>query len=639
MSSTFSSYLKKIEAITPGISEAIQKTVDALIPNNIKTFTYREHITGLLLGNVQSGKTSHVLGIISASADEGFKTFIYLTTDNIFLQEQTLKRAINTLEDFVICGEDNDILFSGAKIKKPVLIVLKKNSHVLKRWKNNLSYYKHCEGKPIFIIDDEGDAASLNTKVNNNDVSAINSHLNEIKKLGNSSIYLQVTATPQAILLQTRESGWKPAFVHYFSPGKNYLGGDFFYNDIQAPCIRLTKEDELDELRRDENHISDGLRLSLLSFLVTAAHLFIKENYKVCNFLVHPSVRMADHERLADKIGCFLNQLIIAATESDELEDSLKEAWNDLFQTERNLTEFNEIYAFIRRAFSPTSAEQAKINLFVMNSTGTLEIDTSSGINITVGGNSLGRGVTFPALQTVYYCRTARVPQADTFWQHCRMFGYDRKPELMRIYLPPSLHKLFTELNSSNRSLIGQLSVNNPDDMVLLYPPNIKPTRKNVIDQEMLNVIVGNVNYFPNYPKRKFVKELDEILEQYIDEGFHEVTLNNLIHILEKFKSEKNNDWSVHAFINCLKALKANKAENKAILIVKRNRNISKGTGTLLSQDDRRLGNTITLYPVLTLYRVNGKKENGWDGNPLWIPNIKLPEGKNFYKVDGKENI
>jgi len=28
------------------------------------------------------------------------------------------------------------------------------------------------------------------------------------------------------------------------------------------------------------------------------------------------------------------------------------------------------------------------------------------------------------------------------------------------------------------------------------------------------------------------------------------------------------------------------------------------------------------------------KQDKGWDGEPLWIPNIKLSEGKNFYKVD-----
>ena len=39
-------------------------------------------------------------------------------------------------------------------------------------------------------------------------------------------------------------------------------------------------------------------------------------------------------------------------------------------------------------------------------------------------------------------------------------------------------------------------------------------------------------------------------------------------------------------------------------------------------------------YPddvVLTLYRVNGTIDKGWSGQPLWIPNIKFPEGLCFY--------
>ena len=105
----FESYLSNIEAVSPGISSAIKTTIDALIPKHIKTFSFRDHLTGLLLGNVQSGKTSHVFGIVSSAADEGFPVFVFLTTDNVFLHEQTLKRALQSLVNFVICGEDDEL--------------------------------------------------------------------------------------------------------------------------------------------------------------------------------------------------------------------------------------------------------------------------------------------------------------------------------------------------------------------------------------------------------------------------------------------------------------------------------------------------------------------------------------------------
>lgn len=628
MEGHFENYLKLAEESSPGISSSITTTVNALIPQYIKTFSYKDHITGLLLGNVQSGKTGQVFGLISAAADEGFNLFIFLTTDNVYLHEQTHRRALRTLDTFNVCGEDNELQFIEKRMRQPVIVIIKKNTNVLKRWRDNLSSSRYCEGRPIFIIDDEGDAASLNTKINKRAQSAINSHLDSIKKLANSSIYLQVTATPQSLLLQSSQSEWKPSFIYYFPPGPGYLGGDLFYSDPPSPYIRLTKENELDDLRDDEKHITEGLRLSIQAFLITSAHIIAKEKKKCCNFLVHPSVRIIDHNWLASKIGQYLNQLLTAESEG-KLKTCLKESWEDLQKTKADLISFDKAYEFIKNVLI-----EQKIRICIMNSLGDKNADCSDGMNIVVGGNSLGRGVTFPSLQTVYYCRTAKSPQADTFWQHSRMFGYDRSRDLMRIFIPPSLLKLFTELSGGNRAILGQARSGGPESINLLYPPGIRPTRPNVVDKKLLDVIAGGVNYFPNFPKRKHVKKLDDLLESYNDTGTHEVTLNNLIELLGNFESERKDDWSAKAFINCVKALKHRPIVNKAVLIVRRKRSITKGTGTLLSPNDRSLGDSIKEYPVLTLYRINGEQKKGWDGHPLWIPNIKFPEEHVFYRVD-----
>ena len=68
------------------------------------------------------------------------------------------------------------------------------------------------------------------------------------------------------------------------------------------------------------------------------------------------------------------------------------------------------------------------ISILTLNSKVSFEdnVQYEEGVNIIVGGNSLGRGVAFPCLQTIYYCRVTKNPQADTMWQHARMFGYDR---------------------------------------------------------------------------------------------------------------------------------------------------------------------------------------------------------------------
>ena len=125
-----------------------------------------------------------------------------------------------------------------SNLLQPTIIVLKKNVRILKLWANILGSTGFMKGNPLFIIDDEADAASLNTMVNRDRQSSINKYLDTIKNESSSSLYLQVTGTPQAILLQTIASGWHPYFTYYFQPGSAYLGGDFFFPVNGKPnCI------------------------------------------------------------------------------------------------------------------------------------------------------------------------------------------------------------------------------------------------------------------------------------------------------------------------------------------------------------------------------------------------------------------
>ena len=107
------SYLENLRNFgKENLAEAVLNTVNGIVPKYIHNFSYNSHELGLLLGNIQSGKTSHMFGIINAVADEGFGTFILLTTDNILLQQQTLERALKDFTDFCICGE-NDYICSN----------------------------------------------------------------------------------------------------------------------------------------------------------------------------------------------------------------------------------------------------------------------------------------------------------------------------------------------------------------------------------------------------------------------------------------------------------------------------------------------------------------------------------------------
>ena len=119
-------YLKKItDRGNTKLAESIEKTANDVGNKHIKTFSFSSHEIGLLLGNVQSGKTGQMFGIICKAADLGFPVFVLLTTDNVVLQQQTLDRVRADLEGFCICGENDAALFVENNLMDPVIIVLK----------------------------------------------------------------------------------------------------------------------------------------------------------------------------------------------------------------------------------------------------------------------------------------------------------------------------------------------------------------------------------------------------------------------------------------------------------------------------------------------------------------------------------
>lgn len=301
-------------------------------------------------------------------------------------------------------------------------------------------------------MDDEADAASLNTQVNKNKQSTINRHLEAIKKTTSSSIYMEVTGTPQSILLQTAKGGWKPYFVYYFKPGNGYMGGNFFFSPDPPKNIIFTDNDEADELLNDDEFPENGLKTALIMHLISSAHIMLSGG-KACNFLIHPSVKTSQHSCFASKIGNYLNE-ISHSQEEQETREAFKRVYESLKETKPDIISFDQIYDYIAHQL-----QNDKINILMLNSVVSYNENTQyeNGVNIIVGGNSLGRGVTFPQLQTIYYCRVAKSPQADTMWQHARMFGYDRDPGLLRVFMPPKLFKLFSDINRTNNSIIKQI--------------------------------------------------------------------------------------------------------------------------------------------------------------------------------------
>lgn len=232
---------------------------------------------GLIIGDVQSGKTATYTGLICKAADAGYKVVILLTgiTENLRRQTQeridegivgiTLKKegkiekyprvgvgldnkqikatsVTSTLNDFV--GNCNKITMSLAS-NSLVLFVIKKNVSVLQRLFNwlreqNIDPVKGYVNVPMLLIDDEADNASVNTRKDETDPTRTNKLIRQICNLFMNSTYVGFTATPFANVFIDPDSVdamqhadlFPEHFIYALEAPSNYVGADkIFYSE------------------------------------------------------------------------------------------------------------------------------------------------------------------------------------------------------------------------------------------------------------------------------------------------------------------------------------------------------------------------------------------------------------------------
>lgn len=199
--------------------------------------------TGLLLGLIQSGKTYALTTSIALAADNGYRFFIVLTTDNNWLYKQTFKRLQKDLPRLSIQNKtslDGVLLWPASLTDKGngLVLVVSKNPRVLQDLVSGLESFSNLPNvnlPNVLIIDDEADQASLDTQTNRRAKNPqivpgkINTLINQVRSKFPSCTYLQVTATPQALFLQDKLSPNRPEFTILIEPGKGYVGGNTFF--------------------------------------------------------------------------------------------------------------------------------------------------------------------------------------------------------------------------------------------------------------------------------------------------------------------------------------------------------------------------------------------------------------------------
>jgi hypothetical protein len=216
----------------------------------------------------------------------------------------------------------------------------------------------------------------------------------------------------------------------------------------------------------------------------------------------------------------------------------LEQAYSDLQLTFSTIPTFDEVIAEAARAI--TSTEVIEIN----SRTGAgVSPNPSRRHTLYIGGTKIGRGVTIKKLLVTYYGRDALYPQIDTVLQHARMYGY-RQAELpsTRIYLPQHLGTRFFDIHQTDNIMREKCRLSHEAIPVIpLMARNIKPTRRNVLDDSTVDVVtyLGGQQYFPLSPISdpailgNQTLMIDNLLSTFVERQVCSIPIDNLLDILD----------------------------------------------------------------------------------------------------------
>lgn len=227
---------------------------------------------GMVVGNVQSGKTANYTGLINKATDAGYKLIIVIAGIHNSLRSQTQERIDQgyigrNSADFILRqrnvkigvgkfsadteiysytssdskGDFNRSIASRINVpiggKSPTVLVIKKNKSILENlilWLNQFAN-EDDEGNwkifnvPVLVIDDEADNASVNSGTEL-DVRTINRLIRTLLNLFNQNTFIGYTATPYANLYIP--SQWSEELETMVKDQKFKVGEDLFPRDF-----------------------------------------------------------------------------------------------------------------------------------------------------------------------------------------------------------------------------------------------------------------------------------------------------------------------------------------------------------------------------------------------------------------------
>ena len=430
---------------------------------------------GLVVGYVQSGKTTNFTSVMAKAADRGYKLFIVLAGIHNGLRRQTQARLVQQLvepnpsmwsqltgldKDFT--PQENPASYFGKSNKTHVLCVVKKNAAVLRklgRWLEKASdYLQDC---PALIIDDEADQATVATKSINPLILGIMSSLPR-------SAYVGYTASPFANLLidPSAEDLYPRDFVVNLPKPAGHFGTEVLFGryalDGEDPeqvddgydMIRSIPDDDVScvrpETRADvegfEPFITDTLSRAIEYFwLVTAARRVRRSGNPHSTMLIHTSVNTSVHNSFKRPLEHLRSRATQSLTDESFL-SRLRALW-DQEAARVPAEDFGETKVPFDELATELPGVLRNCRIIMDNSSSEDRLDYENGpvVAIAVGGNTLSRGLTLEGLSVSYFVRA--VSAYDTLLQMGRWFGFrNGYADLPRIWMTDELAEWFRHL-------------------------------------------------------------------------------------------------------------------------------------------------------------------------------------------------
>ncbi|WP_406462617.1 Z1 domain-containing protein [Streptomyces sp. NBC_00111] len=448
---------------------------------------------GLVVGYVQSGKTTNFTSVMAKAADRGYKLFIVLAGVHNGLRRQTQARLVQQLVEpnpslwSQLTGLENDFMpqenpasYFGKNNKTHVLCVVKKNATVLRKlakWLDKAS--DHLADCPALIIDDEADQATVATK-------SINPLILSIMGSLPRSAYVGYTASPFANLLidPSAENLYPKDFVVNLPKPAGHFGTEVLFGryalDGEDPenlddghdMIRTVPDEDVSAVRPTtraeiegfEPVVTETLRRAVEYFwMVTAARRVRGVTNPHSTMLIHTSVNTTVHNSFKHPLQR-LRDRAARSLEDPRFLSRLRECWDE--ETARVIAEdFGETKVPFDQMIPQLSGVLRDCRVIMDNSSSEDRLDYENGpvVAIAVGGNTLSRGLTLEGLSVSYFVRA--VSAYDTLLQMGRWFGFrNGYADLPRIWMTDELAAWFRHLATVETEMRRDIDVYMTED-------------------------------------------------------------------------------------------------------------------------------------------------------------------------------